>query len=1469
MQNFIADKLTQSLSEKLHTEVSVGDVDYKLFNTFQFNRLYVEDLHQDTLLYVDKAYADFDLWKIFKKKLIFKEVKLDGLRGNLTIDTAGVSNLDFLIKALVKPRKDTVSNPLEFNFSNIRIVNSQFALNNLRKPGRKDSSVFDANRLLFRDINTKISVSYFRADSLATTIHSFSAVEKSGLRIDNLSTSLTGLKTGFRFSELKIKLPNSSIVLDSVRMEYDSIACMRDIMNKVKWTAKIKPSEIALNDLSAFVPNFSRINSPISVSGKLNGRISSFRLKELDIHYRNSIALKADIDLNGVAKLDETFLYANIKDFRVNKGEAQDLIARIMGKPFVLPKELARLGTVKYNGNVSGFFSNLVSYGTITTDAGVVKTDILLKLENKMQDLRYNGTIQSNSFQLGNLLANKTLGKTAFKITTDGAKRAKKSFQGSIRGDVPLIFLNKYTYQNIKLDGEYDGTGFEGDLTINDPNLNANFSGVIDMTRKLPLFNFDLKVDNADLNAIRLINKYESSTLRFKGNANLVGNSLDNLNGFLLLDSIQFVNKDKELTMELLLLESEMGEKSRFTITSDLLTAKFDGKFKYSTIAQSVASLVQKYLPSLSGENVIKSKKKLANNNLINIDLKINDTKRLVDLLELPLALEGTTLINGVIDDENDSLRLEAMTPFFVFGKQKIENLRLKLDNHNKQLNLAAIGRYNMPKDVVDLRVQLSALSDSLYTQVAWHNNDSVNFSGELQALTKVKKENNLTSAVVSVRPTQIMLFDSIWDVKASTIVLNPDTTIDVQKFRLENKNQYVLLDGVASKNMDDVLNVEIDNIDVGFVLDLLHLTSVSIKGKASGIVGVSGLLKKPVLESNLYVKNAELNNTPIGNASIYSGWSPGDSELLVSGAFLEGKDTIALAGGSYSFASDSVNFVFDANKLEIGFLSRWLGEIAQNIKGKATGSVRMFGPTKKIGFEGKVFADEASATIDFLKTTYSFSDTVYLQRRSIALKNVKIRDAENNTGTLTGVFSHNGNFKDINYDFKIKAKNMLALNTKSTDNDIFYGKAYASGDVHLHGTDIATNIDVDVKSQPKTKVYISVGGAAVANENDFINFVQKDTVVIAKTLPSKTVRTTPLNLSMNLDVTPDAEIQLIISPQAGDMIAANGTGSLRMLMNGDEDMKMYGGFTIEKGNYLFTLENLIRKQFKIEEGGTITWSGDPMRAQLDIRAIHSLTASLYDLMSEDILKTTDRTSVPVNATLHLTDEMMTPNIRFDVDLPSSDETLKMQVRNLINTEEMMNRQMVYLLLFGKFYTPEYNRSSPDLANSTFNNFSSLASSAALGQVNNYLSQLITNLSFGLNVRSTGYGEQAAQEYETAIKYQPNNRLIVNGNFGYRNDEFARNKIIGDVDIEYLLTQNSKWRLKAFNHTVDRYSLKSAPFIQGLGIMYKEDFNSWSDLMYRFRQIGKTSKTENENPMEERITETGKSDSIIKQDNEK
>jgi hypothetical protein len=1449
MQSYLTKVVASELNDKLHSKVKIGRIEYHLFNDIAIHNLYIQDQQKDTLLFVKQADAHFQFWKFFRGKVIFTSVEIDQLAANLRIDKAGHSNLDFVIDAFKSsPQKDTTH--VTYRISRFRLKNSRFTFTNLKEYVKLPNGIFNGNSLKLKNINADISLNILKKDTVNAKINHLSAAEQTGLVLSDFRTELIGSSKSIRIPSVDIEMPQSDLHLKDIQFKYDSLADLQHFANRVKWNAPIKLSTITLSDLSAFVPEFKNVKGKATFKGLITGKVSGMRFEKMELKYGNSFSLNADLDVNGLPNLSEAFVYGKINDLHFEKADLQDFVSDLTKAPFLLPNELNQLGLIHYKGNITGFLNNLVLFGNLSTNVGNVSTDFSLKFENNLKDFAYNGTLKSENFQLGRLLNNKQFGTTTFSFNTVGIKKWNATtLQGTIQAQVSDFKFNNYVYRNIGFVGKYDGKGFDGTADFHDQNVDAHFRGKIDLTHKLPIYDFSLDMNNINLYALKLTNKYPGATLSFNAKTNMEGNSLDNINGFIRFDSIEFKNQNKTLNVDKILIVSRIEpEQNSISISSDYLNGSMSGHFKYSTVGQTLNKIAQNYLPALSAKEKKSDDKSLSH---IDIDLKMQNFNEISNALDLQYSVEGLATIKGYIDQKTNKIDISGNIPVFKSSKQQIENIAIHIDNSKTQLQLNTRAQLQTKDEVLNVFLKASALKDTLTTQLGWQNVQQITNAGEIHAVTKFNNEKGSLVAQLNIQPTQLIISDSIWNMHPCRIDFNADSTIQIRNFNFENHKQFIHINGLASKNVSDGISVVMNELDLDFIMGLLKLKGISIGGIATGKATLLSALSQPVFEANLKVKDFKLNHKIVGDANIFSNWDEANNQLLASGFFTNNKDTIVKASGTYTPRSDTIDIHYDTHNFSIEFLNKYFETVVDNFKGLLSGKIRMYGPLKHgISFEGDGLVRKAQLTVKSLKTTYFIDDSVRLTKKNIILKNVRVYDQDHNPATLNALLTHNGFFQHMKFDASLFGQNIMALNTKAEDNDYFFGKAYANGTVHIYGDETEANIIVNAISQPQTKCYIQMGGASKAKDNNFINFVnkhiysRKDSAVAHKTAGSGDMN---VKVNLQIEVNPNADMELIVDPKGGDMITGNGNGNLIVKFDTYSDIKLYGTYTINKGYYLFTLQNLFRKEFKINQGSTLSWTGNPYNAQGNIRALYPLTASLKDLFDQQTLASTNRTSIPVNCVLNLTDNIMKPTIKFDIDLPQSDEVLKQRVRNIVNTDEMMNRQILYLLVFNKFYTPELvTTNTAPIGTSEAISF---ATSTLSAQLNNWVSQMLksNNLSFGIDYRQS---DLLSSDIQAQILYQPNNRLILNGNIGYRNDNLSdnANKFIGDIDIQYLLTESGKLRFKAYNHTIDRYQLRTAKQTQGLGFIYKEDFNSVGELFsyYWHLLVGNKNKNTNE-----------------------
>ena len=531
------------------------------------------------------------------------------------------------------------------------------------------------------------------------------------------------------------------------------------------------------------------------------------------------------------------------------------------------------------------------------------------------------------------------------------------------------------------------------------------------------------------------------------------------------------------------------------------------------------------------------------------------------------------------------------------------------------------------------------------------------------------------------------------------------------------------------------------------------------------------------------------------------------------------------------------------------------MSAFASDISGYASGRARLWGNFKYIDLEGDVKAEDLRLKVNFTNTYYHTSDSVHFRPGLIDLHGIVIADAEGHKANLNGWVRHKF-FKEPRFEFAVTdARNFLSYNETASDNQVWYGKIYGDGSAFVKGVPGRVDISVDMSTAPRSTFTFVLSDREVADEYTFLLFRDKNRMLAQMTDTMEWERDTSMdivnrlrsmagqqgedtpsdyNISLQMRVTPDAQLNLVMDPVGGDRIRANGSGHLRMdYMSANNDLKMYGTYELDRGHYNFTLQDIIIKDFTINPGSKIVFNGDPYNAELDIRAAYALNANLSDL-DESFLQDKDlnRTSVPVHAVMIVTGEMRQPEIAFDLEFPTLTSDVYRKVRSIVSTDDMMNRQIIYLLALNRFYTPDYMRST-----TKGNELVSVASSTISSQLGNLLGQISDNWNIAPTFRSDR-GDFSDVEVDVALSSRLlNNRLLFNGNFGYRDNSMNSTQFIGDFDLEYLLDRSGRWRLKAYNRYNDQnYYLRTAPTTQGVGVVLKRDFDSFLSFLRAFRR---------------------------------
>jgi hypothetical protein len=633
---------------------------------------------------------------------------------------------------------------------------------------------------------------------------------------------------------------------------------------------------------------------------------------------------------------------------------------------------------------------------------------------------------------------------------------------------------------------------------------------------------------------------------------------------------------------------------------------------------------------------------------------------------------------------------------------------------------------------------------------------------------------------------------------------------------------------------------VDLKNIDVQYVLDMLRFQAVQFGGLATGKVLLKQILDTPVMKASLHVRDFTVNKGLMGDADIKGIW---DSELpgiRLEADMAEKQLSSTRVTGYVSPKLKALDLNILADSTNIDLLAPYLDGIFSELDGRVNGNVRLHGGFKALDFEGavSVFMD---AKIDVLNTYFQIhDDSVRLDSGIFALDNVSIYDREGNMGKIHGALYHT-NLRNLRYLFDVQSENMLLYDTQDDTDELFYGKVYGTGNVKIEGGNNSMLINTTMTTGPNTTFTYINGVSSEAVNNQFITFVDKTPKRIQDSIQTEIYHysnvykekeengpSMDLRINMKIDANPNANVKVIMDPVAGDNISARGNGNFQVDFYNKGDFRIFGHYTVDEGMYKLNMQEIIRKDFIIQSGSSVTFTGDPYQANLDVQAIYTVNSvSLSDLTTD---ASQNQSTVKVNCIMDLKGSLASPTLSFDLDLPNVSEEDRELVRSLVSTEVQMNTQIIYLLGIGKFYAYNYAE-NPNRSNAT----SSLAFSTLSSQLNNMLSQVMENKSWNIGANlSSGQDGWNGVEAEAILSGRLlNNRLLINGNFGYRENVMNNTNFIGDFEAIWLLTPNGEFRIRGYNQTNDRYFSESTLTTQGIGLIYKKDFNKWNEF-YRW-----------------------------------
>jgi hypothetical protein len=999
-----------------------------------------------------------------------------------------------------------------------------------------------------------------------------------------------------------------------------------------------------------------------------------------------------------------------------------------------------------------------------------------------------------------------------------------------------------------ELGGDFKHKMFAGKLNVNDENAEVHFDGTIDLNKEIPLYKFKASIDYADLRKLN----FDTSHLVFSTNIdiNFAFKDLDENEGDITLTKSLFIKNGVDYPIDEIKLTSAIdGQNKSITLDMDMLSASMKGKYSFDQIPLTAHTMLYELLP----EFVPAPKKRPASSEVFTYSLQLSDSRMLSEIFFPYLHIYDAD-IKGNINSGSGDFELEGTVGELDLYSYRLRDITLseKLKNSRQSLLDLSIASFEKNDTLLFKGMSFeSDIKDHIATSSFVIADTSGIFHTDIAAQTTFEKAGVTTVFM----PSTFTFKHKQFSISDESKVLYDDLQrkITVSDLKLAHGNESIAVNGFYNTQNGYNLKADVSNINLSIVNLLYGDLNYKLNGTTNGSVTVKGDNNDTYVNAFLNLEQLSLDNDTIGDFSITSNYDEVQKRLLSHVRSVSGKLKNLEMGGyiDMSHAPYEINYSVTFAESDLRSFQAFVKDDLAIFYGKIAAKCKITGTLNDINVDGTINLLQVLARVEYLKTVYGFNTKIDFNRSTIVVNPFQLNDINGKQAKVEGTISHRS-FSNFVYDLKMGDMNgFQLLNTTAKDNSLFYGKAFATGRMSLSGPQGDLVLDANLKSAKGTVFCIPLNESGDEDGDGLLNFVDKDTSV--KNIRLKKSSLIGFGMNMFVTITPDAQIQLVFDEAKNDKIVGTGKGTLKMELTKEGTFNMFGGVTIEDGEYKFTAVDVFTRKFTLKRGGTINWTGDPLQATMNIEGVYKVKrTSLADIVTTatDEQKAQLRQQpVPVECLLYLRGKLLNPDISFDINLPentgalgSNASAIENSLRKLRSEPELMQQQVVSLMLFGRF-APTAGLGQAANSNYTINS-----------ELNNTVSDLISAQASNL-ISKIIPGFEVSADFQGSANPSEKGRTIITGSQKFFKERF---EVQGSVDVQgtgynnitgqYRITPDGNLKVIGFNrnssNSTDPLRYNKNVNTQGFGFYYRREFDKMSDF---FRKKNKKVAAPNAN----------------------
>ena len=1448
VQNFVAREATEIISRKLGTRISIDRVDIGLFYRVSLDGFYVEDFQRDTLLYAGRLDARIKSLGLFGGGLVFSRAELSDARFCLRETPDGEMNIKQVVDKLSKKDKARAEGKFRLEIERLETDGLDFCMERLEH--RNPSYGVDFADMHLIDIRAELKNFTIDGPVIHTDIGRLAMRERSGFVVEDLAGCLCIANGCIDIREGHIRTAKSNIELPSLSLIGLDWALYKNFVEEVDITAQVVNTTLSSDDIAYFSPKMKDWHLTLTdVNADVSGPVADMSGSLRSVRTGADTKLSVDFAAQGLPDVGKGHFKADISELTTSAADVDRLAAALTGKN--LPDEVLRIaknaGKIGLTGKFDGTLTAFAADAALATEIG--GATCLLQVSSLRDGCRgVLGDVKTSSLQLGELLENDLLGPLSLNVHVNGELSSEHS-DAEVSGEILRLGINGYDYDSLRMKGHLVNREFNGLIEARDRNLRFDFRGLLDLNdEQRPRYDFALDLEEANLAAMGVNRRDSVSVLAARIAARAVGRTLDDLNGIIFVRDVSYRYNDRELAADSVVIVGRNSLSDKFIrLRSDFVDADYEGKTSYKEVFAYLQQRFRDYVPTLDGgppDTV-----ELADG-YSQLTVNVRKINPLVNAVSPGLQIADGSQLLLRINPANDKLSFEAASDYIERGRMLVTRLNLDAHNRGDSLVFAASTEDLYLNSFHMSRVGMSGGAKDNKLELITDFADTIgDVSGRIGFRSEFARGRGPAGRQIDLRltPSYISRGEKTWNIYTDGITADT-SRIRIDRFRMVNAGQQLLLDGVVSRRLQDSVQLTLHNFELAPFSQFTSSMGYRVDGRTNGSATMKAVLGAGEVQADIVVDSISINDLAVPSIWLRSRWDFIQNRAGILVQQRENLDT--LVRGFYAPSQKRYYARATLDAVELSALDPLLKGVVERTGGNADVDIALRGSGKEANLSGQIAVRDFTTTVDFTQVTYTMPRAVIeVKNNHLIAEGVPLYDPEKNEG-LFSIDLNLEHLSNIFYSVKVLPKELMVLNTTSKDNDLFYGRIFASGSATIAGSKGGVKMDIVATTEGDSEFYMPLSGQSNAKTADFVTFVtpeQIDTTdyLVRKKLlfqqqgRKKEAAGSTMDITMALNVQDNTAFQLVIDPTVGSALKGRGNGMLNLHINpGNGIFNMYGDYTLIEGSFLFSLQNIITKKFIIESGSMIQWTGEPVDARLDINAVYKLKTSLQPLLNTVTASSDDDQSgsrisdrsVPVDCKIHIGGRLSNPQLDFSVVVPVTDIETQAAVASVLNTQEAQAQQFISLVALGTFS----NSGSANIGASS-------GVATGLEMLTNQLTNWFSTDDYRIILNYRAGSEMTGDEVDFGFSTNLiNNRLLVEveGNYIIDNKQAVSNNVsnfMGEAHVTWLIDKSGNLRLKAFTQTIDRFDENQGLQETGIGISYKEDFNNFKDLKQRIR----------------------------------